>query len=75
MNVFDKLTFDRLALPLKDNNCQIILKSMHKCRRYGPDKSGRMHARTHTHLSKIVTAMSRFTASGFDRNGIHMENW
>ena len=26
--------------------CQIILKSMHKCRSYGSDKSGRMHART-----------------------------
>ena len=25
------------------------------------------HARTHIHLSKIVTAMSRFTASGLDK--------
>ena len=48
---------------------------MHKCRSYDPDKSGRtirtrMHActhRTHIRLSKIVTAMSRFTASGLDR--------
>ena len=29
--------------------CQIVLKSMHYCKRYGPDKSGRMHARTHAH--------------------------
>ena len=27
----------------------------------------RMHTRTHLHLSKIVTAMSRFTASGLDK--------
>ena len=52
--------------------CQIILKAMHKCRSYGPDKSGRTHARTraqcaHTKLSKKVTAMSRFTASGLDK--------
>ena len=26
-----------------------------------------MHTRTHIHLSKIVTAMSRFTASGLDK--------
>ena len=32
-----------------------------------------MHTRTHMHLSKIVTAMSRFTASGLDkRNNIHV---
>ena len=32
-----------------------------------------MHTRTYIHLSKIVTAMSRFTASGLDkRNNIHV---
>ena len=33
-----------------------------------------MHTRTHIHLSKIVTAMSRFTASGLDKkdNNIHV---
>ena len=34
--------------------CQIVLKSMHFCTSYGPDKSGRTHrctdARTHTEL-------------------------
>ena len=29
--------------------CQIILKSIHNCRSYGPDKFGRMDARTHRH--------------------------
>ena len=36
--------------------CQIFLKSMHKCRSYGPDKSGR----THIHLSKIVRYVSLY---------------
>ena len=33
-----------------------------------------MHTRTHIHLSKIVTAMSRFTANGLDKkkNNIHV---
>ena len=47
--------------------CQIILKSIHNCRNYDPDKAdGRTHPRTitHIHLSKKVTAMSHFTASG-----------
>ena len=47
--------------------CQTILKFMHKCRSYDPDKSGGMHTRTHIHLSMLVTAMSRFTASGLDK--------
>ena len=29
--------------------CQIVLKSMHYCKSYGPDKSGRMHTRMHGH--------------------------
>ena len=29
--------------------CQIVLKSMHYCTSYGPDKSGRTHGRTHIH--------------------------
>ena len=39
--------------------CQIALKSMHYCTSYGPDKSGRVHRRTHIHRTKIVTTMSR----------------
>ena len=46
-------------LLLKDNNCQIILKSMHTCRSYGPDQSG--HTHMNIHLTKIGTAMSPFT--------------
>ena len=40
---------------------------MHKCRRYGPDKSERTDGRPEIHLSKIVTTKSRFTASGLDK--------
>ena len=48
---------------------------MHKCRIYDSDKSGRayarthacMHTRTHIQLSKIVSAMSRFTARGLEK--------
>ena len=29
-----------------------------------------MHVRMHKHLSKIVTGMSRFTASGLDKNSL-----
>ena len=40
--------FQMALLLVKVNNCQIILKSMHKCTSYGPKKSGRTHnARTH----------------------------
>ena len=45
---------------------------MQKSRNYDPDKSGQtyaLHTRTHIHLSKVVTAMSRFTASGLDKKG------
>ena len=45
--------------------CQTILKYMHKCRSYGPDKSGRTHAqRTHIHRTDIVTTMSRSSQAG-----------
>ena len=47
--------------------CQIVLKSMHYCTSYGPDKSGRTHGRTHIHRTKIVTTMSRLPGSGLDK--------
>ena len=47
--------FQMAMLLLKENNCQIILKSMHKCRSYGPDKSWRTHACMHTHGAEIET--------------------
>ena len=49
--------------------CQILLKFMHKCRSYDPDKSGRTHASVHNArtYSLAKTAMSRFTASGLDK--------
>ena len=50
--------------------CRIVLKSMHYCTSYGPDKSGRTDvrtdARTHIHRTKIVLSMSRLPASGLD---------
>ena len=48
--------------------CQIVLKSMHYCTSYGPDKCGWTHGRTHIHRTKIVTTacMSRLPASGLD---------
>ena len=48
--------------------CQIILKCMHYCTSYGPDKSGQTHGRAHIHRTKIVTTMSRLPASGLDKN-------
>ena len=54
---------------------QIILKAMHKCIRYGLNKSGQMDRRKHTlsththiHRTKIVTAMSPCTTSGLDND-------
>ena len=41
--------------------CQIVLKSMHYCTSYGPDKFGRTDA-------QIVTTMSRLPPSGLDKN-------
>ena len=48
--------------------CQNVLKSMHYCTSYGPDKSGRTHGHTHIHRTKIVTTMSSLPASGLDKN-------
>ena len=39
--------------------CQIILKPMHKCRIYGPDKSGRTHAHTHKENSNRYVSLYR----------------
>ena len=47
--------------------CQIVLKSMHYCTSYGPDKSARMPGRTHIHWTKIVTTMSRLSESRLDK--------
>ena len=51
--------------------CQMVLKSMHYCTSYGPDKFGLMHEQmhgcTHIHQTKIVTTMSRLPASGLDK--------
>ena len=49
------------------NNCAVLLKYMHKCRSYGPDKSGRMHVHyTEVH---VVTVMSRSPQAGSTKNG------
>ena len=48
--------------------CQIGLKSMHYCTRYGPDKFGRTHGRTQIHRTKIVTNMSRLPANGLGKH-------
>ena len=50
---------------------------MHKCRSYGPDKSGWMDAHMRIQLSKIVTAMSRFNASGLDKihSSVHAKSF
>ena len=47
----------------------ISLKAMHECRNLWPGQI-RTHALAHTriHRAKIVNAMSRFTASGLDKN-------
>ena len=48
----------QMALLLKD---KIILRSIPKCRSYGPDKSRRTHAHIPNSKIHVVTAMSRFT--------------
>ena len=48
---------------------QNILKPINEIRSNGPDKIW-MHTRTHIHQTKIVTAMSRFTASGLAKNNV-----
>ena len=48
---------------------------MHKCWSYGLDKirtDACIHASMHTHLSKIVTAISCFTASELDKKYIRI---
>ena len=69
------LTFN---LPKNDSNgtsplqgqqlCPIVLKSMHYCTSYGPDKSGWTHGRKNIHQTKTVTTMSRLPASRLDKN-------
>ena len=44
--------------------CQIVLKSMHYCTSYGPDKSGRMQRCTDIQQTKIVTTMSLYPQDG-----------
>ena len=70
-----------MSPPQGQQMCQIVLKSMHYCTSYGPDKSGQMHGRmhwlthwcTHIHRTKIVTTMSRFPASGLDNKTCHRD--
>ena len=68
-----KIVSNDTSPPHGQQLCQIVLKSMHYCSSYGPDKSGRTHGalthgRTHIHRTKIVTTMSRLPASGLDKN-------
>ena len=60
----------QMALPPSQGQqlCQTVLKSMHYCTSYGPDKFGRTHRHTHIHQTKIVTTMSRLPASWLDKN-------
>ena len=50
--------------------CQVILKSMHKCTSYDPDKSGRTHVcptharATYIHRAEVVRTMSRLPQAG-----------
>ena len=51
--------FQMAHLHMVENNCQIILKSIHNCRSYGPGKFGQMDAPTHAHTPTItMTTMS-----------------
>ena len=55
-----------MALLLKENNCAKLLGQI----RMDALAYARTYARMHIHRTKIVKAMSRFTASGLDRNYI-----
>ena len=57
--------FSNGTSPQGQQLCQIVLKSMHYCTSYGPDKSGWTHAHT---PNKIVRTMSRLPASRLDKN-------
>ena len=52
--------------------CQIVLKSMHYCTSYGPDKSGRTHAytdaRTYTEL-KFLQLCLAYPQAGWTTSG------
>ena len=50
-----------------ENNCQIIMESIHNCSSYSPDKFRRTDSRTHKHRTVIVTTVS-LTASGLNKN-------
>ena len=54
--------------PQRQQLCQIVLKAMHYCTSYGPDKSGWTHRHTHIHRTKIITTMSCLPASGLDKH-------
>ena len=62
-----KIVSNGSSPPQGQQLCQIVLKSMHYCTSYGPDKCGRTHGRTHIHWTKIVATMSRLPASGLDK--------
>ena len=67
-STYQKKVSNGTSPPQGQQLCHKILKSMHKCMSYGMDKSGHMFARTHIHCTKIVTAMSCFTARRPDNN-------
>ena len=54
--------------PQRQQLCQIVLKSMHFCSSYGPDKSGQTHGCMHIHRTTIVTTMSRLPTSWLNKN-------
>ena len=61
-----------------ENNCQIILKSIHNCRSYGPDTfrwmDGQMHAQTHAHTTICsYNNYVSFTASGLEKSIVAKE--
>ena len=56
-----KKTFKWHIYSLRRQLCQIIFKSIHNYRSYGPDRQivRRMDARSHIHPCAVVTSMSR----------------
>ena len=57
VSIFLKNVSNSTSPPQGQQLCQIVLKPMHSCTSYGPDKSGRTHgctdARTYTELKLL----------------------
>ena len=79
MFILPKQMFQKAVLPQGSQLCQILLKSMHKCESYGPDKPRQMHARRYTEVVismslSLQAGLTKIIITAFIKAKIHCKN-